>query len=128
VRRKKPRGAEEWDAFTFSLDRLVDVGASIVGIGTYSGRYKKTGKTMTARVVHVWDMDDGRVVRFEQFVDSKTVAEAVTESSRAGCLVENRLRLRRGGADRGCRLDCEELDRLFPLNVTARRKGQRDVH
>lgn len=71
------RIAEEWEGYTFSLERLVDGGASIVGIGTYSGSYKKTGKAMTARVVHVWDMDDGLVVRFEQFVDSKPIAEAV---------------------------------------------------
>ena len=58
------------------LERLVDGGTTIVGIGTYSGTYRKTGKTMSARVVHVWDMDDGKVVRFEQFTDTKLVAKA----------------------------------------------------
>ena len=70
------RIGEEWDGYNFSLERLVDGGSTILGIGTYTGRYKQTGKSMTARVVHVWDMADGRVVRFEQFVDSKLVAEA----------------------------------------------------
>jgi len=49
------RIGEEWIDYTFSLERLIDGGTTIVGIGTYSGHYKKTGKTMTARVVHVWD-------------------------------------------------------------------------
>lgn len=70
------RIGEEWDGYTFTLERLVNGGSTIVGIGTYSGVYKKTGKKMSARVVHVWDLDDGRVVRFEQFTDTKLVAEA----------------------------------------------------
>ena len=70
------RIGEEWDGYTFSLERLVDGGATILGVGTYTGRFKQTGKAMKARVVHVWDMAEGRVVRFEQFVDSKLVAEA----------------------------------------------------
>lgn len=67
----------EWEGYTFTLERLVDGGDTIVGIGTYSGKYRKTGKAMTARVVHVWDMDDGKVVAFEQFTDTKLVAEAI---------------------------------------------------
>lgn len=70
------RIGEEWDGYTFKLERLVDGGSTIVGIGTYSGIYRKTGKAMSARVVHVWDMGDGKVVRFEQFTDTKLVGEA----------------------------------------------------
>lgn len=67
----------EWEGYTFTLERLVDGGATIVGIGTYSGKYRKTCKAMTARVVHVWSMEDGKVVTFEQFTDTKLVAEAI---------------------------------------------------
>ena len=70
------RIAEEWTGYKFVLERLIDGGTTIIGIGTYSGHYKSTGKAMTARVVHVWDMDDGRVVRFEQFTDTRLVADA----------------------------------------------------
>lgn len=66
----------EWDGYTFALERLVNGGDTVVGIGTYSGTYRKTGKPMSARVVHVWDVRDGKVVRFEQFTDTKLVAEA----------------------------------------------------
>lgn len=51
------RIGEEWDGYTFTLARLVDGDKTIVGVGTYSERYKQTGKAMTARVVHVWDME-----------------------------------------------------------------------
>lgn len=71
------RIGEEWDGYTFTLERLVDGDATIVGIGSYSGTYKKTGRSMNVRVVHVWDMDDGKAVRFEQFTDTKLVAAAM---------------------------------------------------
>ncbi len=70
------RIGEEWDNYSFSLERLIDGGRTIVGIGTYAGHYKATGKAMTARVVHVWDVDGGRVVSFEQFTDTRLVADA----------------------------------------------------
>jgi uncharacterized protein len=68
----------EWNGYEFRLERLVDGGATIIGVGTYSGVYKKTGKKMSARVVHVWDLEDGKVKRFEQFTDTRLVAEALT--------------------------------------------------
>ncbi len=71
------RIGEEWDGYTFTLERLVDGDATIVGIGSYSGTYKKTGRSMNVRVVHVWDMEDGKAVRFEQFTDTKLVAAAM---------------------------------------------------
>ena len=70
------RIGEEWDDYAFSLERLIDGGSTVVGIGTYSGAYKRTGKAMRARVVHVWDMDNGKVARFEQFTDTELVVEA----------------------------------------------------
>jgi uncharacterized protein len=68
-----------WEGYTFTLERLVDGGNSIVGIGTYSAIYRATGKSMTARAVHVWDLADGKVVRFEQFTDTLLVAQAMVD-------------------------------------------------
>lgn len=66
-----------WDGYALQLDRLIDGGDTIVGIGTYSGTYRATGKAMTARVTHVWDLKDGKVTQFEQFTDTALVAEAM---------------------------------------------------
>ena len=66
-----------WDGYTLKIDRLIDGGDTIVGVGTYTGTFRKTGKAMTARVTHVWDMKDGKVVQFEQFTDTLLVAEAM---------------------------------------------------
>lgn len=67
----------EWDDYTFALQRLVDGGDTIVGIGEYRATYRKTGKPMRARVVHVWQLDGGKVRRFEQFTDTLLVAQAM---------------------------------------------------
>lgn len=67
----------DWDGYRHDLEELVDGGDVVVAIGTYSGTYKQTGKAMTARVVHVWRLRDDAVVRFEQFVDSAPVLEAM---------------------------------------------------
>ncbi|MEO5614820.1 MAG: nuclear transport factor 2 family protein [Cypionkella sp.] len=66
-----------WEGYALQLDRLIDGGDTIVGIGTYSGTYRATGKAMSARVTHVWDLKDGKVTQFEQFTDTALVAEAM---------------------------------------------------
>ncbi|WP_106751770.1 nuclear transport factor 2 family protein [Pannonibacter carbonis] len=67
----------EFDGYTFRLERLLDAGSSVVGIGDYTGTCKATGKPFHARVTHVWDVENGKVVRFEQFTDTLRVAECM---------------------------------------------------
>jgi ketosteroid isomerase-like protein len=68
----------EWEGYRFVLERLVDGGDTVVGIGDYRGRYRKTGKDMHARVTHVWQVQGGKVRRFEQFTDTLLVAQAMS--------------------------------------------------
>lgn len=70
--------AAEWEGYDFTLERLLDAGSSVIGVGTYTGTYRRTGKSMRARVVHVWDLEDGHVRNFEQFTDTLLVAEAMS--------------------------------------------------
>lgn len=66
-----------WEDYGFALERLVDGNDVIVGIGIYSGKYRATGKAMQARVAHVWRLEGGQVVKFEQFTDTLLVANAM---------------------------------------------------
>lgn len=70
--------AAAWDGYSFTLQRLVDGGATITAIGDYRGTYRKTGKPMHARVVHVWQLEGGKVQSFEQFTDTLLVAQAMS--------------------------------------------------
>jgi uncharacterized protein len=67
----------QWDGYRFELERLVDGGDTVVGIGSYHGTFLATGKAMQARVAHVWQLQGGRVVAFEQFTDTLLVRAAM---------------------------------------------------
>lgn len=67
----------EWDGYRFELELLIDAGDRVVGIGSYHGTYRGTGKAMTARVAHVWRIEGGLVRSFEQFTDTLLVAQAM---------------------------------------------------
>jgi hypothetical protein len=45
--------------------------------GRYTGKYKKTGKAIDAQVAHVWTLKDGKITNFQQYTDTKQVANAV---------------------------------------------------
>lgn len=66
-----------FDNFTFTLSQLLDAGQHVVGVGLYTATAKSTGKSFEARVTHVWEVDEGKVVKFEQFADTKLVADAL---------------------------------------------------
>jgi len=42
----------------------------------YDGKNKATGKVYNAQVAHLWSLKDGKIVAFQQYVDTKKLAEA----------------------------------------------------
>ncbi|MEO7123405.1 MAG: nuclear transport factor 2 family protein [Lacisediminihabitans sp.] len=70
------RLAAEWDGYTASIEKILDAGDTIVGVGTYSGTNKATGRSFEARLAHFWQLADGKVVAFEQVTDTLLVARA----------------------------------------------------
>lgn len=71
----------QWDKFTCTPERLIDAGDStVVVLGRYSGGYLRTGKKVNAQMVHVWELRDGKVYKFQQYTDTKQFADAVLPS------------------------------------------------
>lgn len=68
----------DWIGYRFELQSLIDGGEHIVGIGAYHGTYRATGKAMQARVAHIWHLQDGKIVAFEQFTDTLLVRRAMS--------------------------------------------------
>lgn len=66
---------EDWSEFVIDPDRFVDGGDTIVALGTYEGTHGETGVRFEAPVAHVWDLDDGAVTRFQQYVDTVLLQE-----------------------------------------------------
>lgn len=66
----------DWDGFGVNLERLIDGGDDIVALGWYEAKHKKTGKLLKARMAHVWTVEGDKIVRFQQFADTKVLDDA----------------------------------------------------
>ncbi len=64
---------EVYESFSVEIDRLIDAGDIIVTQGHYVATGKATDKSMRAAVTHVIEVADGKIVRFDQYVDSATL-------------------------------------------------------
>ena len=71
------RLASEWADFKVMPEEWLDAGNHIVVLGTYSGRHKESGKEVRAQFAHIWGVTHGRVVRFQQYTDTKQFADAI---------------------------------------------------
>lgn len=68
---------EAWDPYVLTIDEVIDGGERIVGVGTYRGTNRATGKSFEARVSHLWTVRDGVAVAFEQITDTALVRAAM---------------------------------------------------
>lgn len=67
----------DWDGFALAVDEVLQDGDRVVGVGTYSGTYRATGRSFSARVVHLWTFENEKAVRFEQITDTAMVNAAI---------------------------------------------------
>lgn len=71
------RLGQEWEIFTLTDQTLYAVGEDMVlATGRYQGKHAATGKTIDAQHVHIWWFENGLATRFQQYVDTKQLAEA----------------------------------------------------
>lgn len=66
---------EEWTEFSVEPERFVEDGNTIVAMGTYRGTFAKTNKSVEAPFAHALDLEDGKIVRFQQYVDTALLNE-----------------------------------------------------
>ena len=71
------RLGSEWEGFRVTPEEWLDAGDRIVVLGTYGGTHKGTGRRVRAQFAHIWSVREGRVVRFQQYTDTKQFAETV---------------------------------------------------
>lgn len=71
---------QKFTGWEFNLERIIDgTEGYVVAIGVYKGTSKATGKGFEARASHLWNVVDGKIVRFEQFADTALMREAMRE-------------------------------------------------
>ena len=67
----------EWDGFSVHPRSFHDASDSIIVEGRYTGTYKATGKTMDVQFCHIWHVKDGKMTKFQQYVDTAKLQEVV---------------------------------------------------
>jgi ketosteroid isomerase-like protein len=62
----------DFEVFDVVVDALIidESLGRVAMVGSYAGTHRATGKTLDARVVHVWTVEGGKITAFEQIVDS----------------------------------------------------------
>lgn len=71
------RCASEWDGFAVQVEELLDAGETVVMLGRYLGTAKATGHAQRTQAAHVWRLAGGKVVRFQQYADTRQLATAL---------------------------------------------------
>jgi len=59
------------------VERFIDAGDRVVAIGRTVGKTRKTQLEFDVPVVHVWTFSEGRIVRFEPYIENGTILAAL---------------------------------------------------
>lgn len=72
------RLATEWSGFGVNVEEIVGGPDVVTMLGRYHGTYLASGKELDAQCAHTLWIEAGQVVRFQQMVDTRAVAEALS--------------------------------------------------
>jgi ketosteroid isomerase-like protein len=61
---------EDWDPFVVHPRSFHDAGDVVAVEGRYTGVHKASGKPLDAQFCRVWTLQDGRITKFQQYVDT----------------------------------------------------------
>ena len=68
---------EDIPDFAVTPEQLIGSGDTVAAVVRYTGTGKATGAKLDLNAVHVWDVRDGKIARFRQFVDTVKYTEVV---------------------------------------------------
>ena len=69
--------ARDWEGFSATAHDFIVSDDRVVSLGTYSGKFKKTGRAIKVAFAHVWTVRNGKLARFDMYTDTANVLEAV---------------------------------------------------
>jgi uncharacterized protein len=68
--------AQDVEGFSVAPEEILPVGDDrVISLGRYTGKGAKGA--VNVRYAHLWTIEDGKVVRFEQFADTRLFGDAV---------------------------------------------------
>jgi uncharacterized protein len=71
--------SRDWEGFSAAAREFIAEGDRVVALGIYSGRFKKTRRSLSAAFAHVWTVRGGKLVRFDMHTDTAKVLEALRD-------------------------------------------------
>lgn len=72
--------AEMQDVDVMELNTIVAQGDTVVVLGRYAWRVKATGRKFASDFAHAFHMADGKVARFQEFLDTAAAAAAYQDA------------------------------------------------
>jgi uncharacterized protein len=73
-----PALMRDFDRWDLEVDRVLDTGSVVVGLGRYRGRARTTRRRFVAEFVHIFRARAGRIVRVQQFTDTALIVRALS--------------------------------------------------
>jgi len=67
----------EWSSYTTVPSEVIEHGETVIGLGTYTGTFAKTGKTFTCPFAHIFRVRGGKIIDFDQHTDTHLVQQAL---------------------------------------------------
>ncbi len=72
------RIGNEWDYWHLAdLNFNEMANNKILVTGRYKAKYKKNGAIINLQMAHLWDLKEGKITKFQQFADTKGIADAL---------------------------------------------------
>lgn len=73
------RIGEEWHYWNLTDISLYDMeGNRVLATGRYQAQYKKNDAKINLQMAHLWRMEDGKIITFQQFADTQGIHKAMT--------------------------------------------------
>ncbi len=69
---------EHWTGWGAHINEFIEAESDVFAIGYYQGTFNSTQRSMKAEFIHRYTLNNGKVVRFTQYTDTKLVADAMS--------------------------------------------------
>ena len=71
---------DDWRGFTVTPISFHDAGDVVSVEGRYTAESQATGKSMDAQFCHVWTLEDGKIIKFQQYTDTAKLQDVMGRS------------------------------------------------
>ena len=81
VRNPFEKLGEDWAEFTVHPSSFHEAGDVVTVEGRYVGKHGRTGKSLDCQVCHVWTVENGKITKFQQYVDTAKLQDVMGDGA-----------------------------------------------